>query len=237
MKIRSIHPGFFNDRKLASLTYEARLLYAGLWCHSDDYGRGKYLPKAIEGAVFPHDPIDITSLLMSLERAGLIRVYEVRGEVFYEIPKWEDYQSPRYKAKQVIPPPEAGEYRKNPTNTYPGLFSTDPAQSVDRVSPDSPSGVERELSREVVVARQVTDPAQISEFNRSRAATELNKRGKQVANPTGYAAAIAADPQFRKESERLFAHQSCTRCKGKGSYDSDYAPGAGVRKITCEEPV
>jgi len=140
MKIRSIHPGFFSDRKISNLPYEARVLYAGLWCYSDDYGRGQYLPKAIEGAVFPHDPVDIVDLLLKLEKAELIRVYEARGDVFYEIPSWDKYQSPRYKAKTAYPAPEDGEYRERPTNMHPGLFSTDSAQTQVRVSPDSLSG-------------------------------------------------------------------------------------------------
>ncbi len=106
MKIRSLHPGFFSDRKLTGLPYEARLLFAGLWCRSDDYGRGLYLPKSIEGDVFPVDTVNIVELLLMLENVGLIRLYDNDGERFYEVSNWNVYQSPKYKSKNKMPDPD-----------------------------------------------------------------------------------------------------------------------------------
>ncbi|KKK49021.1 hypothetical protein LCGC14_3139290, partial [marine sediment metagenome] len=106
MKIRSLHPGFFSDHKITSLPYEARILFAGLWCRSDDYGRGKYLPKSIEGDVFPVDTVNIVELLLALENVGLIRLYDVDDEKFYEVSNWDSYQSPKYKSKNKMPDPE-----------------------------------------------------------------------------------------------------------------------------------
>ena len=108
MKIRSLHPDFFSDARLARLPFEARLLFAGLWCHSDDYGRGRWLPKRIEGDVFPHDLVDIEGLLDLLVDSGRVRRYELDNEEFYEIPTWERYQSPKYRAKSSVPEPPPG---------------------------------------------------------------------------------------------------------------------------------
>jgi hypothetical protein len=217
------------------VTYAARVLYAGLWCYSDDFGRGQYLPKAIEGAVFPHDAVDIVNLLMRLEQAGLIRVYESKGDVFYEIPKWNDYQSPRYKAKTNVPEPSEGQYRESPIDMHPGLFGTEFPQSQNGMTPGFASG-EGVGEGEGVVARSYPQSEEFTVFNANRAAAELRKRGKQVDNFSGYAKTIAEDPVFRTHSAKLWAHRECQRCAGKGTYNSDYAPGAGIRSIDCEEP-
>jgi hypothetical protein len=105
VKIRSIHPGFFSDSKVCSLTFPARILWQGLWCFADDYGRGPWLAKAIEGAIFPRDEVDIDALMFEVVDAGLVELYGVDGETFYAIPRWDDYQSPKYKARTNVPDP------------------------------------------------------------------------------------------------------------------------------------
>lgn len=105
MKIRSLHPGFFSDSKVCSMSFQARLLWQGLWLFADDYGRGPWLAKAIEGAIFPRDEVDIDALMFEVVDAGLVELYGVDGETFYTIPRWDDYQSPKYKAKTSIPDP------------------------------------------------------------------------------------------------------------------------------------
>lgn len=109
MKIRALHPEFFTDPDLCALPYEARILFAGLWCHSDDYGRGRWLPKAIEGDVFPRDDVDIETLLRLLVDGGFIVQFSTRGKSgadwFYFVPNWEKYQTPKYRAKTSIPEP------------------------------------------------------------------------------------------------------------------------------------
>lgn len=125
MKIRSIHPGFFTDRRVASLPPITRILFAGLWVRSDDYGRGRFIPKSIEGDVFPYDTVDIVTELTALRRAGLIAVYEVNGEPFYHIPTWERYQSPRHRARTDVPPPPEGHTDPLQTTDQPQLV-TDP---------------------------------------------------------------------------------------------------------------
>ena len=39
MRIRTIKPGFFTDRKVRSLKFHERLLFQGLWLMADDEGR------------------------------------------------------------------------------------------------------------------------------------------------------------------------------------------------------
>ena len=107
MKIRSVRPEFFTDAKMPLLTPSARLLYVGLWCIADDEGRGEYLPKLIEGAVFPHEQVDIFALLRELLDLGRLVVYEVDGQMYFHIPRFEDYQKPNRKYESRLPAPPA----------------------------------------------------------------------------------------------------------------------------------
>lgn len=130
LKIRSLHPDFFTDAKIGSLSFGARLLFTGLWCHSDDYGRGRYLEKSIEGDVFPRDEVNIGELLDELLDLDLIRLYTVPGQFgqdrFYFIPNWEKYQSPKYRANTSIPEPPNPE---TPGHMEPGQSGQDSPQS------------------------------------------------------------------------------------------------------------
>ena len=111
LKTRLLHPSFFTDEKVRQLSPNAKLLLQGLWLRADDYGRAIYLPKLIEGEVFPTEQVDIYSLLNEIVNQRLIRIYEVGGQVYYDVPSWEKWQNPKYKAKSPIPeyPEDIGE--------------------------------------------------------------------------------------------------------------------------------
>lgn len=117
MKIRALHPEFFADPDVARLSPMARILFAGLWCHSDDYGRNRWLPKRIEGDIFPHDDVDIAALLAEVVEAGFVTRYDADGGTFYEIASWEKYQKPKYRATPLAPDPARDE---NPVSADPG---------------------------------------------------------------------------------------------------------------------
>ncbi len=230
MKIRSLHPEFFTDKKLAQLPYEARILFAGLWCHANDYGHGRHLPKNIEGAVFPHDVIDITDLLTRLEREGLVRVYEVDGERFYEIPNWGVYQSPKYQGKTKIPAPTSDSYVSEEVLPNPGLFSPTLGEHWNKLSPGVGVGVG---VGEGAAAHPEEQSFKV--FHKQRAAGEVDtrrKNGVAVTSPGGLARTIAEDPDFVAESVRLFEHRDCVKCGGAG-FIPHYSPGGGGGKTEC----
>jgi len=213
MKIRSVRPEFFSDPNIAVLSFGARLLYIGLWCHADDEGRGEFLPKRIEGDVFPVDNVDFDALWAELEQCGRTARYTVKGQEYFYIPTFEKHQRPNRKYESKHPAP--------PSRTADALPTHD-ASTADA------HAVAVAVEGEVAVAFQ--------QFNDDRAAAEFLKRGKTTFNPRGYTKKIAEDPQFIAESRRLFPHKDCKRCGGAGFYDSDYSPGSGVKRIKCEEP-
>lgn len=105
MKIRSVRPEFFSDTRMASLSSAARILYIGLWCIADDEGRGRYLPKQIEGEVFPNEQVDIVGLLAELLDSERIVPYQVGEEVYFHIPKFAVYQKPNRMFPSRLPEP------------------------------------------------------------------------------------------------------------------------------------
>jgi hypothetical protein len=73
-------------------------------------------------------------------------------------------------------------------------------------------------------------------FHRERAVKEVDRRaaaGLEVKNRNGLAFSIAGDPDFQKESARIWEHRDCETCKGTGILEV-YAPGAGTVKTECK---
>jgi len=104
-RARNIKPGFFLNDLLAEIDPLGRLLFAGLWTIADREGRLEDRPKKIKAAVLPYDDCDVDHLLNELSKRDFIIRYEVNGEKFIQIAKWEKHQNPHYKeVKSEIPP-------------------------------------------------------------------------------------------------------------------------------------
>ncbi len=127
MKIRSVRPEFFTDAKMARLSHSARLLYIGLWCLADDDGRGRLLPKHIEGELFPYEKIDFLGLWHELESIRRVRTYQTDGEQYFVIPKFTEYQKPNRKYDSKLPEP--------PGEDNGTLFDSETAGATQRVEP------------------------------------------------------------------------------------------------------
>ena len=75
-RARNIKPGFFRNADLVELSFEARLLFIGLWTIADRMGRLEDRPKQIKMELFPADNLDCDSLLSDLEKIGVIERYD-----------------------------------------------------------------------------------------------------------------------------------------------------------------
>lgn len=217
MKIRSLHPSFFSDAKVCELSHPARLLFAGLWCFSDDYGRGQWLPKSIEGELFPREDVDIDSLLSEVSDAGLIRQFSDGSDIFYEIPSWDKYQSPKYRAKTPVPDPA---YLENPYGTGPGQFrdkpGPNPVESSLEFAPGEGEGVLEERETHTVRgpilpghrALDVWEEVTGTQLTRS----ERAKDGTRAAEFLQASTLSPDSPDFRAFAE--FAHSDGTWAVG-----------------------
>jgi len=106
MRTRHLKPGFFKNDKLAELSYETRLLFAGLWTLADRAGRLEDRPKRIDAEIFPYDKgLDVDRMLEELDRKDFIFRYILNGNSYIQIPKWFQHQHPHpEETGSKIPP-------------------------------------------------------------------------------------------------------------------------------------
>jgi hypothetical protein len=104
-RIRSIKPEFFLNEDLATLPYQARLLFIGLWTHADRGGRLEDRPKRLTIQLFPYDKkLDLDAELTRLADGGFIIRYAADGERYIAIPKFAKHQHFHRDEKQSSRP-------------------------------------------------------------------------------------------------------------------------------------
>lgn len=106
---RIIRPEFWSDEKLASVSRESRLTFAGMWGTSDDYGVTKGNLAWLKSQIFPYDE-DIklskfTEWITELEKLKRIIPFTSDGEKYYYIPKFEEHQKVDRPSKTRNPEP------------------------------------------------------------------------------------------------------------------------------------
>ena len=109
-RIRSVKPDFFTDSDLCELPPLHRLLFEGLWCHSDREGRLEDKPREIKVKVLPFDACDIDAMLDDLAKAkqgrGFIVRYEGDGKRLIECRNFPKHQKiHRDEKASAFPPP------------------------------------------------------------------------------------------------------------------------------------
>lgn len=104
-RIRTIKPEFFTDSKIVKLTPLARLFYVSLWCEADKQGRLRWDPDTYKLRYLPADKVKITDLADELQRGGLIRLYEVDGQTYADIPSFTKNQVINNRESESTLPP------------------------------------------------------------------------------------------------------------------------------------
>ena len=95
MRIRSVKPEFWESESLSKVSREARLLFIGLFSCCDDVGRARASSRLLASRLFPYDEDAFKRLpvwISELEKQGCIRLYQVDGESYLDIPKWANHQ-------------------------------------------------------------------------------------------------------------------------------------------------
>jgi len=111
VRIRSIKPEFWTSEDVASLPWEYRLLFIGLWSYVDDNGVGRDVDRLIASSLFPleEDPRDtlatVSRGLLRLNGQGLITRYTVDGRPFLHIAAWDKHQRIDKPNKERYEPP------------------------------------------------------------------------------------------------------------------------------------
>jgi hypothetical protein len=162
MRARNIKPGFFKNEELAECSFQARLLFAGLWCMADREGRLEKRPLRIKAELFPYDNIDINGELTVIERKGFVKTYVVDGKEYLQVLHFEDHQHPHH-TEAASKLPEMTEENSLTVNSR--LNNGEyPADSLihrfsDSLIPDSPHRNDKAVSIEVVASDKPKRPA------------------------------------------------------------------------------
>ena len=112
MRIRGTKPEFWESSRIASVSWQSRLVLKGLESYVDDNGVGKDDAERIVSQVFGRDAIrepsrtfqKVTESISELHRAGLLWRYNVDGEDLLYISFWEQ--------SQRIDKPRPGRFRR-----------------------------------------------------------------------------------------------------------------------------
>lgn len=94
-RIRSIKPEFPQSESIGRLSRDARLLFIMLWTVADDAGRLRGAPRLLAGQLFPFDVDAADKMeiwLSELVGERLIERYEVDGNSYIQIGKWDKHQ-------------------------------------------------------------------------------------------------------------------------------------------------
>jgi len=94
-RIRTIKPEFPESESVGRLSRDARLLFVLLWTFVDDSGRARASSRLLASRLYPYDE-DAADLLDGwldeLQANGHVRLYEVDGNTYLDIPKWLKHQ-------------------------------------------------------------------------------------------------------------------------------------------------
>jgi len=111
---RDLHPSFWQSASMAEMTLEARYLFLALISFADDWGCGPAHPGLLKGQVFAVDgrvtARRVSELLAELEQQHCIFRYTRESKVFYQIIKWEAYQSMNRRYRSEVPIPDSSEW-------------------------------------------------------------------------------------------------------------------------------
>lgn len=105
-RIRTVKPEFCESESIGKLSRDARLLFIQLWTFVDDSGKSRASSRLLASRLYPYDtdaPQLIDRWLEELERGGHIRLYEVEGCQYLDIPKWLKHQRIDHPGKSRLP--------------------------------------------------------------------------------------------------------------------------------------
>lgn len=101
---RMLNPDFWFDEEVASVSFEARLLYMGLWGICDDnYATFPNKPLWIKAQIFPYDKIDTQPLLRELSNIKKIIPFKENGEEYFWIKNFFKHQYINRPSKPKYP--------------------------------------------------------------------------------------------------------------------------------------
>lgn len=105
-RIRTIKPEFPHSESMGRVSRDARLLFIELWTICDDAGRTRGNSRMLASLLFPYDddaPDKISGWIEELEREQCVIRYEVDGNMYLQVCKWNEHQKIDKPSKSRLP--------------------------------------------------------------------------------------------------------------------------------------
>jgi hypothetical protein len=132
-RIRTIKPEFWDDEKIASLSYPCRLFFIGTWTQADDNGVIRGSAAILKSKIFPYDDNlrvnEVQKWIDALVKARMLVPVSYNGESYYVIRTFHSHQKfdaryPNYlidkeEFKTVYPPDVSPSSTQRVPNEYP----------------------------------------------------------------------------------------------------------------------
>lgn len=104
---RMIRASMRESEKVNGWPIPLRYFWTQLWGYCDSYGRGRRNARLVCAGTFPLDEEVTTQTverwMVALEKAGVIRSYEVENKTYFECIGWDEHQSISYRKRTDIP--------------------------------------------------------------------------------------------------------------------------------------
>src|SRR5450756_402233 len=98
MRIRSIRPEFWSSEDITALSWDARLIFIGLWSYVDDNGVGRDVDKLIVADLFPLEEDQrgvlkrVHGALTELSGRLMLDRYIVEGKPYLHVASFDTHQ-------------------------------------------------------------------------------------------------------------------------------------------------
>ena len=113
---RMIDPSIWTSESFGSLSNLGKIVFIGCISNADDEGRFKASSAYLRAVILPYGsetPSEIWDALEGIEREKIIEIYEVDGEKYGHLLKWDLYQTiSRAYPSKLPPPPEISENKE-----------------------------------------------------------------------------------------------------------------------------
>ena len=93
---RMIDPTIWQDEEFGKLSPKARLLFIGLFSNADDEGRIRANSAYVKSTIFMYDTMSLSKAASLINEIAStmsgVKYYEVDGNQYIQLIKWEEYQ-------------------------------------------------------------------------------------------------------------------------------------------------
>lgn len=218
---RMIDPGIWTDEGFLELSMAAKVLYIGMISNADDEGRGQAGARSLKAKIMPGEdsPLSVIETMKAeIARWTHTTFYEAHGVAYYQLEKWDSYQSINKPVASKIPAPESQNEAKSTTTV--GLPEDYGSTTV---------GLPEDYRTEEVRRREVEEEKKDASYARDPTALQYSSTPEvEVAKPFSYStpipvpAATTGPPDNQWIAMEFFRRWSVKTARLVGPQNRDY---------------